>query len=197
MSRFSTKNIEVTASSDNYIRPGVQEVKIVEVEGVEPESGSPYINVTLVKDGVDPEVGKRSYRLFMTDNSIEKSLEKLTNMGMAVVKRADFDAASEGAGESIVEYGKNLNKILRNKNLRMKFKGVEYKDPNGNVKTRTDIPLRYFAEAVNEGAELEATPVTRMKFDPTNKYDLERLQSEAPSNTVEGMPGGADDDLPF
>ena len=25
---------------------------------------------------------------------------------MAVVKRADFDAASEGAGESIVEYGK-------------------------------------------------------------------------------------------
>jgi hypothetical protein len=67
-----------------------------------------------------------------------------------------------------------INAALTGKAFRLKVKGVEYMNKEGKVRIKSDIGLPDFCEnmvKVNAGE-------SKLKFDETNKYDVERLPSE-------------------
>lgn len=182
---FDTKNVQ-DAPRKKYVRPGVNEdVQIGSIEGVKPETGSPYIDIKFFIAGGKIEDATRS-RVYMSESALKMSLMKLNHIATKVVSKEEFDAA--GAGEAdVVQYGRKLNALLAGKIIpRMMFTAEEYRNQSGEVKVRPGLGLPPFAEATKEGP-------TSLKYDPQNKYHYKKLAQP------DAEPAGAAprDDMPF
>ena len=135
----------------------------------------------------------------MSEGAKPKSLEKLLHLGTKCISR---DAMDSIQGDSLADYGANLNTALAGKVARVKFVGEEIEGKEGkNNWTKASIGLPTFAEAVKEGAEYSAVSDedTKLTYDENNKWDLKRLPV-ADTETDAGFGGGtsdAEDDEPF
>lgn len=180
---FSFKETEDPKGFESkFIEPGIHTVTVKEVKGV--SEGTPYIQITFEKEGKTADI-----RFYMTDAAAEKSMQKLKHLANKIIKNADL----ENIVGNVEDLGFGLNKKLSGKKVRVKFSGEEVvgkvgedgkKKPNW---FKSVIGLPAFAEAVINGAEYAAVPeeMSKLKFDPNNKYDMKRLEIPTSNEELE------------
>lgn len=170
---FSTQGTEEKVRESKYLRPGVHDAIIANIEGVTPESGSPYIKLDIHKANATAEFSTE-VRFYMTDKGQQKSLQKIFHLATRIVKASDINAVT---AENLAEYGTKLNALLSGKSVRLKFIGEEYLNASQEVKVKTTLGLPPFAEANTEGAEHPVVSLenTKLVYDPTNQYDYKKL----------------------
>jgi hypothetical protein len=162
MSKFGTKGTKVSEGG-KFLQPGISIVALTKVEGASPEGKSPYLD--LIFKSKEGQTG--NVRLYMSEKAMEKSNEKLAHIATSIIGRDGIDAISS---ETIEDYGNKLTAALKEKAFRMKFTGKETIGGNGNKYINIAIGLPVFAE------KLDVNP-TKLKYDPNNNYDLEKVQA--------------------
>ena len=162
-----------------YIRPGIQNVTIKSVVGETNQNGNPVIKMSFTLVG---GTDATDFRFFMSPNAEEVSLKKIRHIVTKVAKDQDY---LDCKGDTVEEYGANLNELLAGKSLRMKFTGEEYLKQDGNVGVRSNVGLPNFAEPIEDGAEypVVAEENSKLVYDKSSKYDFKKL-AVTPSTTV-------------
>lgn len=187
---YSTKDTEEKVFESKFIEPGVHVVKIVGVKGEEPEGYSPRLMF-----GFTTQEGKTAEAVFyMSEKAVGRSLEKVKHLATKCIKADKLDKIE---AESLEDYASQLNKVLKNKVLRVKFTGEEIEGKEGkNNWDKANIGLPPFAEATKDGAEYE--PVSeedsKLKFDRNNKYDYKPLPVADFESNGNGVASSEDDD---
>lgn len=186
---FNTKEI---VEGGKYIRPGVNEVVLDSIEGCEPQGMGHYLSL---KFRLPNSEDTTEVRLYMGEKSQDMSMSKLTHIATKMVTRNELNNIS---ADDLISYGAKLNKILSGKKVRMKFIAKEYRNAKGDVKVKPDIPLKYFAEAIIDGAEYPAvaTNQSQLSYDPTNQYDYIKL-TDSPVTDDTIITGKDADKLPW
>lgn len=186
--QLTTKGV-TEPSGSKYIQAGINDViDIVEIRLPAKDKNKAYdgdkprmFEVVLKKGGEDVSTANAYPFWISSDAAVQYSLSKLKHLGSRVVTAAQIDAV---VGTDTADYVKKMNALLAGKSLRMKFTGEEYlvsdTDENGNqikkIRTRTEIPLTMFAEAINEGAEYSPVAETKLTYDESNDKDLKRVE---------------------
>jgi hypothetical protein len=184
---FGTKDVEESAFTPKWITPGVHEVVIDSIQGIEADKA--YIEFKFrLPEGDNKDTS--SQRLYIhTPKSFRLNMSRIKYIAKHVVKEVEIDSCESS---SVMEYGEQLDSLMGGKTLRMKFNGEQYvKD--GEVKTRAVLPLNNFCEALEATAEYAVVP----KEASTLVYDVNKdLKKVA---VPEGMPVSQEksDDLPF
>jgi hypothetical protein len=177
------------ATGSKYLDLGInQNVQFIAATGVDnPEVGSPYLQITLCKQGSDPSTDSRSFRLTFKDCDIQTgtltkggmySMQKVTHLidqgaGNEVMKTAEFN--------SLEELASIMNRVLNGVTYEeFKFAGEEYRNQNNEVKIKTLIPLAPFCNGPKTVKKRE------LKFDENNTYDLKRLVAQ-PQETISSV----------
>ena len=187
---YSTKDTEEKVFESKFIEPGVHVVKIVGIKGEEPEGYSPRLMF-----GFTTQDGKAAEAVFyMSEKAVGRSLEKVKHLATKCIKTEDLDKVE---AESLEDYASQLNKILKNKVLRVKFTGEEIEGKEGkNNWDKATIGLPPFAEATKEGAEY--TPVSeedsKLTFNRNNKYDYKALPVADFESNGNGTPASEEND---
>lgn len=177
-----------------FVKPGINEnVVFVSAEGFDtPEQGYPKIVIQLAKSTVD-DIDSMNTRFTLSfkdcdikNNQLSKvgnySMTKIVHMINAQHPKAVVEDLSF---ETLEELGKIMNGLLRKKEYsEFKLSGEENRNPEGEIKVRTNIPLVPFCI----GPYSDAKRV--LKYDDKNQYDMKRLV-EVPEGAA------ASDDLPF
>lgn len=180
---FSFKNVEESKGFESkFIEPGIHVVTVKEVKGV--SEGTPHIQFTFEKEGKTADI-----RFYMTDAASVKSMQKLKHLANKMIKNADLESITG----DIVDVGFGLNKKLAGKKVRVKLCGEEVEGKigdDGKKKSnwfKSVIGLPEFAEAVIEGAEYSPVPegMSKLKFDPNNKFDMKRLETPTSKEELE------------
>jgi hypothetical protein len=192
---YSTKGTEEKVFESKYIAPGIHVVKIMEIKGEEPDGFAPRLIFTFAT--ADKKTA--DVNLYMSEAAQTRSMEKLLHIATKVVTRDAVDAVG---GNSLAEFGNNLNGLLAGKKLRMKFIGNEIAGKDGKQNWfKADLGLPTFAEACEAGAEHPALSdeESKLTFDENNKWDMKRLPvSDVEPNTAPvGADMGESDDDPF
>ena len=189
---YSTNGTEEKTFVSKYVAPGIHVVKIVEVRGEEPDGFSPR----LIFKFVDVDNKEVEANLYMSPAAQSKSMEKLVHIATKCVTR---DAIDTVGGDSLVDWGKNVNQLLAGHKLRMKFIGNEIAGKDGKGSWfKADLGLPSFAEAVEAGAEYPplSEGESKLTFDENNKWDMKRLPV-ADTETSAALDMGESDDDPF
>jgi len=200
---FDFKNISVDRPS--FIGYGVHnDVTIVGVESGNSQAGTAFVQLTVKKTG-DDDKNATILKMYFTAKSQLISMRKVVNIHSAVAK---LDILQNKSFASSVELATALDAMWKNKRLRLKLQGSEYITQNEQgediVKTRTEIPLNNFVEAIMEGAEkpVVSNDDTKLTFNDKDKWDFRRLSEEdkagvetTTDSTKEETTG--DDGLPF
>lgn len=192
---IGTKGVEDTAKEfvSKWISPGIHEVKVTNVTATEPEGKSPYLTFSFEnKTGQTADV-----KFYVSEAARERTMTKIKHLGTKVVDETTLDAVT---GKNYTEYAKNLTRAITGKWLRVKFSGEMVAGginaENGEKKkdwAKATIGLPTFAEKLT-------TNPTKLKFDPTNKYDLKPLDTadtETTNYTHNGVSAKKDDSFPF
>ena len=163
------------STGKQIMRPGIHEgVTVTGVMADKTPNGKNVVKVGFVKEnGEELEVSWS-----MEGGAIPYTTSKLKHM---LTKH--YEDGDKIAGMNTVD---KINAALTGKTFRLKVKGVEYMNKEGKVRVKSDIGLPDFCEnmvKVSAGA-------SKLKFDETNKYDVERLPSE-------NVTAPKTDDLPF
>lgn len=173
-----------------YIEPGVHEVKIVAIEGVDSETGASYVQISFE----DSDEKTAQIRFYMSEKAIARSLEKIKHLATKMVTEAKVDKIK---ADNLEDYGSKLDTLLGGKSCRVKFTGEEVDGNNGNW-WKAGIGLPTFAEAINKGAEHD--PVSeedsKLALNKSNKYDWKPLPTADVEITDEVASSG-EDDAPF
>lgn len=189
---YNTKGI---VEGGKYIRPGISEVVLASVEGNEPEGTGHFLELKFRLPNSEETTG---IRLYMGEKSQDISMSKLKHMATKIVTETALNGVE---ANDLVSYGAKLNKILSGKKIRMKFIAKEYRNAKGEVKVKPDIPMKYFAEAIIEGAEYPAVSAaqSQLTYDPNNQYDYIKLvDGPATDDTmITGKTGTIEDKLPW
>lgn len=169
---IGTKGVEdkSTEFKGTFINPGITEAKVTNVTATEPEGKSPYLTVSFE----NREAQTADVKFYVSEAAREKTMTKIKHLGTKVVDETTLDAVT---GKTYTEYAKALTRAIAGKWMRVKFTGEMIAgkiDPVTGEKKRdwakAGIGLPAFAE------KLTTTP-TKLKFDPTNKYDLKPLDT--------------------
>lgn len=188
---FNTGNVQEISTS-KYLRAGIEnKVVIDDIKGGQPEGGAPYVEFTFRKPEGKSEDGTR-VRFYMSEKAQKMSLQKIVHIATKVVKRAQLDALN---ASSVEEYGAMLNKLLRNKMLRIMFSPEEYQNSKGEIKIKPALGLPEFAEAIMEGAENAPISDVDTKLVYNESKLLIRARNITPPTTDDTVL--KDDDLPF
>jgi hypothetical protein len=159
-------------NSQKYIYPGIRHNVVIKdvKEGKSQNKETPFIEFSLYSKEGGPETA-RTFQFYTSPNTIVKTMEKIKHIATKVVKEEELNKATD------VEA---LRDLLKGKSLRMKFTGEEYKNQNGEVKSRALIGLPPFAESISDEAEYPAISdeETKLKFDDKNQYDFKKLAEE-------------------
>lgn len=188
---YNTSGVNETVDFKR-LRPGIENKVVIEnIMGFEPGAGrSPYLEFNLRKPEATAEDGTR-LRFYMSEKSTPMSMKKIIHIATKCIKRSSLDAIK---ADSLEEYGAMLNKLLRNRSLRIMFSPEEYKNAKGVIGIKPGIGLPDFAEAINEGAEYPAVAdnATKLVYDQ-DKLRIKLREGSAPT-TEEVV---VKDDLPF
>jgi len=185
---FGTKGVEEKGSS-KWIRPGVQEVVIESVQGIDGEKSYLEFKFRLPESGPEDVNSQRLY--IHTEKSFRLNMSRLKYIAKHVVSQEEIDALES---DSIIEYGEKLDSMLSGKKLRMKF-GLEEYIRNGEVKERAVLPLNNFCEAVMPGGDYPPVDAkdTKLTFDESDIKRVSLAEKAALSDSSESN----EDDLPF
>lgn len=180
---FSFKNVEDPKGFESkFIEPGIHVVTVKEVKGV--SVGTPYIMFTFEKEGKTVDV-----KFYMTEAASVINMPRIKHLANKIIKNADLESITG----DVVDVGLGLNKKLVNKKVRIKFCGEEIEGKIGDDGEKKPnwfksvIGFSNFAEAVIEGAEYPPVPesMSKLKFDPNNKYDMKRLETSTSKEELE------------
>lgn len=198
---FNFKNVSVDRPS--FIGYGVHnDVTIVGVESGNSQKGTEFVQLTVKKTG-DDDKNSTILKMYFTENAQPISMRKIMNIHSAVAK---LDILQNKDFNSTKELAEGLDAMWKNKRFRLKLQGSEYITQNDEgkdiVKTRTEIPLSNFAEAIMEGAEkpVVTDETTKLTFDIKDKWDFRRISAaDRPESTDESETKEevSKDDLPF
>ena len=183
---FGTKDVEEGRSVQKWIRPGVQEVVIDSVQGIDADKAYLEFKFRLLDSGPEDCNAQRMY--IHTAKSLRLNLSRIKYIAKHVVNEQEIDNCES---ESVLEYGEQLDAILSGKKLRMKFNGEQYiKD--GQIKTRVTMPLNNFCEALIPGAAYPVVPAEMYALRYIEATDLKTVPvpSEVPTDE-------SNDELPF
>ena len=188
---FNTSDVKEMSTS-KYLKAGIENKVVIDnIKGEQPQDRSPFIEFTFRKPEGKTEDGTR-VRFYMSEKAKGMSLQKILHLATKVVKRAQIDALN---ASSVEEYGAMLNKLLRNKMLRIMFSPEEYQNSSGEIKIKPALGLPEFAEAIAEGAE--SAPVadgdTKLVYNE-NKLLIKARGVQVPQTEDTVL---KDDDLPF
>lgn len=171
-----------------YVKPGIHEVTIKSVKGEVNANGNPTITLSLhLLDG-DADA-TTDMRFYLSEKAAESTYKKIRHIFTKVVKDADYLAAK---AENIEELGEVYNTKLSGHSLRIKFRGEEYLKQDGNIGVRSVIGYPEFAEAIQDGAEYPAVPVTKMVFN--TDLDVKKMTKLPDNDFFQPKP---DSGLPF
>lgn len=188
---FNTGNV-TEVSSSKYLRAGIENKVIIDnIKGEQPEGSSPFIEFTFRKSEGTSEDGTR-VRFYTSEKAVKRSMQKILHLATKVVKRAQIDALNASSTE---EYGAMLNKLLRNKALRIMFSPEEYQNSKGEIKIKPALGLPEFAEAISEGAETPPVADADTKLVYNESKLLIKARNSTPVQTDDAVL--ANDDLPF
>jgi len=176
--------VEEKSMVSNYLSPGIHEAKIQKIEYFEAASGTPGMKIT--HEGRPSEdlggVGQIAETTWwLSDKAWTFTKDRLVIMADKLGVRDGLDNITAKNAE---EYIKTLAPIFSGKVARWKFAGEEIlgkNDDEGNKKpnwTKAGLAGYGFVEALD-------TNPSKLKFDPTNKYDMKKLpvaDSEVPSS---------------
>lgn len=180
----------VESGDPSRIGPGVSEVTITKIEEGKMPYGNdiPSLEISFMDDtkaiftekfDMNTEVAEGK-----EESNEERNLRRIKHIGTKVVDEPTFNSIRNTA---------QLATHLVGKKIRIKFSAREYTDKNGGVKVATQLPNFFFAE------DVKTTP-TKLKYDPTNKWDYKKITGTAPSangTTHSEAVSAAIDGLPF
>jgi hypothetical protein len=187
------------SSTKQYMKPGIREVEIVSFERFTAQNG----NLSIIGTFVDTVTGGVHEEYFPCSETIstgkEKSpfditKQKLSHIGSATIGDDNLEKLS---GDNLDEFINSLNTYLVGCKYRQKFSGEEKKSQNDRIYAITRIPL---PNSFNPMAEPLTVPLddTRLKYDPTNPYDLKKYtQLELGTTFDMPTPTANADGLPF
>lgn len=193
MNMFGTEGV-VENGGSKFIKPGINDVKIVSFEAVENTNPTLRINFEHLTNKFT-ENGNTvpqalSIDLGFTEKSATYQNRKIKHLAKALVDEATVDATI-GKVSSIQDYAAKLNALIGGKPVRIKFSGKEVAGKEGKSNWfKAELGLPAFAESV-------AVPLsnTTLKYDVNNKYDMQLL---APKTTMDtAVVGAGTADLPF
>ena len=165
-------NVKTDENKKEYLRPGLHDVLITGLIEVAPETGSPYIEITVINDE-----GQHSERLYTSKAAQEYTMEKLQKICLAVgLTKEQIEAM-----KTVVE----LNKALAGKEVEFKLSGQEVETEKG----------RFLRSYFGLGKFVAAKGSKTLKFvnnDKGTKGDIKWLIEEAKPKT-----GDPSDKLPF
>lgn len=144
------------------IDPGVEECTILGVAHETSENGKAYVKVSIVSNDANRE---HTERLYVTT-------EKGTAMTLKRLKSLIRDCVGEDKSNGSYNI-EQLNKMLAGKQVRLKFVGEEYLNNNDEVSVRVNLAFSGFSEPISVPAAS-----TKLKYNPSNKYDYKKLPIE-------------------
>jgi hypothetical protein len=189
---ISTKSVkdETKEFKSKFIAPGIQEAKVTNVTFTEPEGKSPYLTFSFEnREGQTSDI-----KMYVSEAAQDRTMTKIKHLGTKVVDETALDAVT---GKNYADFAKNLTRTIAGKWLRVKFSGemvaggIAEDGSKKNDWAKTAIGLPAFAEKLT-------TNPTKLKYDPTNRYDLKPLETadtEITSYTKNGVK--TTDDFPF
>ena len=186
---FNTGN--VSESTSKYLRPGIENKVIIDnVIGQEPKDRAPFIEFTFRKPESSSEEATR-VRFYMSEKAVSRSMQKIVHIATKVCTREQLNALT---ATTVEEYGAMLNRLLRNKALRLMFSPEQYVNAKGEVKVKPTLGLPEFAEAINTGAEYAPVADGETKL----KYDEDKLMIKVKESSVPKDDSAVvNNDLPF
>lgn len=186
---FNTGNVSETTSK--YLRPGIENRVIIDnILGQEPKDRAPFIEFTFRKPEATTEEATR-VRFYMSEKAVSRSMQKIVHIATKVCTREQLNSLT---ASTVEEYAAMLNKLLRNKALRLMFSPEQYINAKGELKVKPTLGLPDFAEAINPGAEYAAVSDadTKLKYDE-DKLLIRAKESSKPKDDAVVV----NDDLPF
>lgn len=181
----------VTSGDPSRIEAGVRDVVIVKVEeGTLPYGNNdPSVDITFQEtDSKATHTEKFSMSTEIPEDkeksTQDRNLERIKHIGTKIVDETTFNT---------IKNVNQLSALLVGKKVRIKFAAREYQDKEGNLRVATQLPNFFFAESIT------VTP-TKLKYDPTNKWDYKKLNGVTPSlNGVAktSVEASVTDSLPF
>jgi len=199
---FNFKNVSVDRPS--FVGYGINhDVTIVGVESGNSQKGTEFIQLNVKKTG-DSDDNATILKMYFTIKAQPITMRKIMGIHAAVAK---LELLKSKSFNSTKELADSLNAMWKGKRFRLKLQGSEYvleTEEGPVIKTRTEIPMRNFTEAIMGDAE--RAPIsdadTKLTFDKNDKWDFRRLSAEdlakvggTPNET--GNDSKKDDDLPF
>lgn len=162
---FTTKGTSDKPVS-NYIRAGINDNVVIDaVTGSEDSAPTPYIEFTFRLDGA-PEANTSKQRIYLSEAARTKGLTKIKHIATKFVDESVIDSIT---ASTPVEYANAIAKLVVSKSpIRMKFCGDQYKNSEGEIKTKAVLGLPPFAE-------LMSVSPTKLKYDENNQWDNKKL----------------------
>jgi len=186
---------ETKEFKSKFLAPGIQEVKVTSVTATEPEGKSPYLTFSFEnREGQTADV-----KFYVSEAAKDRTMTKIKHLGNKVVDETTLDAVT---GKNYADYAKNLTRTIAGKWLRVKFSGEMVA---GGINPETGEKKKDWAKAtigLPAFAEKLTVNPTKLKYDPTNKYDLKPLDTadtETTNYTNNGTTSSkkVTDDFPF
>ena len=177
----------VESGNPTRISPGISEVVIVKIEeGIMPYGNDiPSLEMTFQEPDtktIFTEKFDMSKEIAdgKEESSEDRNLRRIKHIGTKIVDEQTFNS---------IRNTQQLSAQLIGKKVRIKFSAREYVDKtDGTLKVATQLPNFFFAESVT------VVP-TKLKYDPTNKWDYKKFSGTVPSangtthkEAVEAMP---------
>ena len=169
--------VEDTDFVSNYLEPGIHVAKVQKIEYFESKGGTPGMKITHEGRPEGDGPGQTAETTWwLSENAWKYTKDRLVIMADKLGVREGLDAINASAPE---EYVRAVSPLFRDKAARWKFAGEEIagKEGKGNW-TKAGLAGYGFVEPV------DTTP-SKLRFDPTNKYDMVKLpvaDSEVPSS---------------
>lgn len=171
-----------TGNNQQYIYGGIyHNVIIADVTKGVFKNGTESLRLKMhTKEGGEQAV--KEFDFYFSEAAVKMSKTKLKHIATKVTKAANFDNMP---ANSLDEYIQNYAKLVKGKELRMKFIAEQYLNSNGEVKDAAKIGLPEFAEATQTGAEYApvADEDTKLVYDKNNEYDYKKLAIQADTET--------------
>lgn len=192
---------DVSVDRPRFVGYGINhDVTIVGVESGNSQKGTEFIQLK-VKNTGDNDDNSTILKMYFSEKAEPITKRKILNIHSAVAK---VDLLTSKTFSTTKELAAGLDAMWAGKRFRLKLQGSEYVIPNEEgknaLKTRTEIPISRFAEAIMGDAEKApvADADTKLTWDKEDSYDFRRLTDEEKEELNEdSIEEKGKDGLPF
>ena len=176
--------VEEKTSVSAFLKPGIHEVKIANIEYLESRGGTPGVKLTF--EGAPNPAGfvhptgnyagsTAETTYWLSPKAWNFTKDRLIIMADKLGVREALDAVN---GSSAEEYVNGISPIFIGKSARFKFAGKE-------IEGKDDKPNWFKAELAGFGfVEALSTSPSTLKFDETNEWDMRRLPAAVVEDTT-------------